>query len=285
MKLELSHSDYREIIQTVYETCGIFLDESKGYLIESRFKRLLQKYNCVTVVELARKVKYQNDKELIGEFINAITTRETHFFRDGTPFESLENKIFPELIAAKSGSPYARRLRIWSAACSSGQEIYSIAISLHKLLHNFDGWDILLLGTDISEAAITKASRGVYSKFEIERGLKNDDLEQYFTQEAAGWKVNDNIQSLVTFERRNLLNSFRELGPFDIIFCRNVAIYFDLRDKRDLFERISNALTPDGFLFVGSAESLADFGPKFVPQNHGRSVFYQPNRQCIAENQ
>jgi chemotaxis protein methyltransferase CheR len=207
-----------------------------------------------------------------------VTTRETLFFRDNSPFQALENKAVPEIIDAKAGTLYAKRLRIWSAACSSGQEPYSIAITLMEMLPNPLDWDIQILGTDLSDAALASASLGFYTEFEIGRGMRPELLDRYFTPEANGWRIKDEVRSLVSFSRRNLLEPFTMLGPFDVIFCRNVAIYFDLPVKRDLFERLAGVTTPDGCIFVGSSENLSDYGPRWSPQLHCRTVFYQPNR-------
>lgn len=275
--MSITPEEQKLISSVVLDLCGIALDESKAYLIESRFKKLFDEFDISSFSELARTVRTGHDKKLKNAFINAITTRETHFFRDTTPFEALAHKAIPELIDSKADSLFPNRIRIWSAACSSGQEVYSIAMTLHEVLPNIDDWNISILGTDISDAAVEAASRGRYSKFDIERGTSPEQLNRYFTEDGNYWKVNDELRSLVTFEKRNLLEPFTGLGPFDIIFCRNVAIYFDLPTKRDLFERLTKVLSPQGYLFVGSAESLASFGDRFKPQRHCQSVFYQPN--------
>jgi chemotaxis protein methyltransferase CheR len=187
------------------------------------------------------------------------------------------------LIDAKAGGLFPRRLRIWSAACSTGQEPYSLAMTLSDLIPDIYAWDVRILATDISDAAIRQASYGRFSKYEIERGMRPDSLNKYWEPAGDGWRAKDEIRGLVTFQRRNLLQPFSELGPFDVIFCRNVAIYFAPEARRGLFLRLAQVLTPGGYLFVGASESLSDLGPQFTPQHHCRSVFYQPTKAAVPQ--
>ncbi len=232
-----------------------------------------------------QRARVTRDRSLLTRIIDAITTNETLFFRDGSPFEALQHKALPELIDAKAKTVHARRLRIWSAACSTGQEPYSIAMVLHELIPNIANWDIHILATDISDTVLKQASRGTYSSFEIERGLQPALLQRYFTRQGNAYKVKDELRGLVSFGRQNLHESFTNTGPFDIIFCRNVVIYFNATARKDVFHRLSNALATDGYLFVGSAESLSDLGPRFTPHHHCRSVFYRPNQAARAAHE
>jgi chemotaxis protein methyltransferase CheR len=266
------------VADLVEELCGNVLDDSKGYLIESRLGSLAEALGCSNFTEFCRKAR-NGDPVLRSHIINAITTQETLFFRDGSPFEALQHKVIPELIDSKAGTMFSKRIRIWSSACSTGQEVYSIAMTLCEMIPDILKWDIKILGTDISDAAIKHASLGQYAYHEIQRGMKPGLLNKYFTEVKDGWKVNDELRSLATFQRRNLLEPFGDLGLFDIIFCRNVAIYFDAETKRGLFIRIANQLATDGYLFVGSSESLMDLGPSFMPCCHCTTIFYQPNKQ------
>ena len=245
------------VAKLVEELCGIVLDGSKGYLIESRLGSLAEAHGCKNFSDFCNRAR-GGDRVIRGEIIDAITTQETLFFRDNSPFDALQNKVVPELIDAKSGTAFSRRLRIWSAACSTGQEAYSIAMTLCELIPDIIKWDVKILGTDISDAAVKHASLGQYAHHEIQRGMKPAMLKKYFTELKTGWKVKDELRSLATFQRRNLLEPFNDLGAFDIIFCRNVAIYFDAKTKRDLFIRLTRQLVQNGYLFVGSSESLAD---------------------------
>ncbi len=154
-------------------------------------------------------------------------------------------------------------------------------MTLSELLPDIQSRDVDILATDISDSAIMQASLGRHAKHEVQRGMTSQMLSKYFQQEADGWRVKEALRSMIRFDRRNLLQPMTGLGPFDIIFCRNVAIYFNEDVKRDLFNRLSERLTPDGYLFVGSSESLANLDPRFIPQHHCRSIFYQPNRQSV----
>jgi chemotaxis protein methyltransferase CheR len=267
------------VARLVDDLCGVVLDEAKGYLIDSRLGAMAQEAGCTSFSEFCQKVRAS--RTLQNQVIDAITTQETLFFRDHSPFEALKHKAVPEMIDAKSGTPFSKRIRIWSAASSTGQEPYSIAMTLSELLPNVHSWDINILATDICDSAIMQASLGRYARHEVQRGMNPQMLSKYFQEEPGGWRVREELRYMIRFDRRNLLESFTGLGPFDIIFCRNVAIYFETDVKRDLFNRLSDRLAPDGYLFVGSSESLANLDPRFVPQHHCRSVFYQPNKQSV----
>ncbi len=166
-------------------------------------------------------------------------------------------------------------MKIWSSACSTGQEVYSIAIVLKELLPDFKKYNIKLLGTDISDAAVAQASSGKYNKFEIERGLARDKLQKFFTLNGGAWKIKDEIRAVATFKKQNLMLPFNGLGKFDIIFCRNVAIYFSMADRKKVFNKLADMLMPDGYLIIGSTESLTGVCPKFIPERHMRSVYYK----------
>jgi chemotaxis protein methyltransferase CheR len=280
--MSVTAAEIEVVAGLVFDLCGIVLDESKDYLIESRLSSLVRKTGSGDYAELARKIRHGGDKGLRTELIDSITTNETLFFRDGSPFEALRHKALPELFDAKARTAYPKRLRIWSAACSTGQEPYSIGMTLHDLLPDVHSWDISILATDISDSAIRQASAGRYSEMEMQRGLPQAALAKYFTREGTGWKVKDEIRALVTFRHFNLHESFQGLGPFDVIFCRNVAIYFSPEARAALFRGLANILSPDGYMFVGSSESLADLGPEFAPQHHCKSVFYQPAKRRAA---
>jgi chemotaxis protein methyltransferase CheR len=270
------------VADLVEELCGIILDESKGYLIESRLGSIAESHGCSSFTELCQKVRRNGDQMLRSRIIDAITTQETLFFRDASPFEALQHKVIPEIIDAASGTMFPKRLRIWSAASSTGQEVYSIAMTLCELIPDILKWDVRILGTDISDSAIKHASLGQYADHEIQRGMKPAMLRKYFTEVKNGWKIKDELRILTAFQRRNLLQPFTDVGSFDVVFCRNVAIYFDTETKRSLFNRLANQLTTNGYLFVGSSESLMDLGSKFKPCYHCRTVFYQPNKPQMA---
>jgi chemotaxis protein methyltransferase CheR len=259
----------------IYSLSGINIEASKAYLIETRLGRILESEKCASYAEFYHKIKADSSKLLEKKIIDAITTNETLFFRDTGPFELLKHKILPEVIDTRSSRSAVAPIRIWSAACSTGQEVFSIAIVLKELLGAANRYSFKLMGTDLSDAAIKQASYGIYNKFEIERGLPRDRLQKYFTSDGANWKIKDEIRSMATFQKFNLTHPFSAMGKFDIIFCRNVAIYFTLEDRKKLFNKIADALENDGFLIIGSTESLTGVCPRFVPKRHLKSIFYQ----------
>lgn len=259
----------------IYGISGIHIEASKSYLLETRLSRLLEAHNCATYSEFYHKAKSDISKGIEKQIVDAITTNETLFFRDTGPFELLKNKIIPELMDKRASKTLATPLRIWSAACSTGQEVFSIAIVLKELFGGNTQGKIKLLGTDLSDAAVKQASYGEYNKFEIERGLPQTQLQRYFMARGSNWKIKDEIRAMATFRQMNLMHPFKALGKFEIIFCRNVAIYFTLEDRKKLFNKIADTLEPDGYLIIGSTESLTGVCPRFVPKRHLKSIFYQ----------
>ncbi len=210
-----------------------------------------------------------------------MTTNETFFFRNNGPFQLLQHKILPDLIDKRTvpGKNTPIPIKIWSAACSTGQEVYSIAIVIKELLPDLDHYQIKLLGTDISSATIAKASYGTYSRFEVDRGLTKEILKTYFLNQKNEWKIRDDIRAMVQFGKRNLMKPFAGIGIFDIIFCRNVAVYFSKTDRQIFFERIARVLSPDGYLILGSTESMLGLSTCFEPKEHLRTVFYQKKQE------
>jgi chemotaxis protein methyltransferase CheR len=222
------------------------------------------------------------DRALQRRIIDAITTNETLFFRDTAPFDLLRHKIVPELIdrRARAGSA---RIRIWSAACSTGQEIYSIAMLLKELLGDPERYGVRLVGTDISDDAVSRASRGIYNEAEISRGLAEPLRDKYFVRSTQGWQIRDEIRAMASFKHLNLMEDLSPMGKFDVIFCRNVAIYFTDPDRISLFRRLERAMEPNGYLVVGSMESLATICPQFESKRHLRSVYYQVRNAVPAQ--
>ena len=258
----------------IYSICAIALDQSKTYLMEGRLGRLVEEAGCESFTGLIEKARREASRTIERRIIDAITTNETLFFRDTTPFDLLRHKIVPEVMDRRSKTG-ASRMRIWSAACSTGQEIYSIAILLKDLLGDPDRYGVRLLGTDISDSAVARASRGVYNATEIARGLPDALRDKHFARTRDGWQIRDEIRGLVSFRHQNLMADFSGLGKFDVIFCRNVAIYFSETDKIALFRRIERVLEPNGYLVIGAMESLNGLCPQYEPKRHLRSVYYQ----------
>ena len=275
---KISQDEIKLIAKYIKEVSGISLDESKAYLFETRLRNIIEETGCTSYGGLYAKARSDGTRTLEKKIIDAITTNETLFFRDSAPFELLQYKILPDLIDSRSENLIGNQaipIRIWSAACSTGQEIYSISMVIKELLPDISKYNIKLLATDISGGAISQASYGTYNKFEIERGLTRDKLQKYFNSNGDTWKIKDEIRAMVTFKKLNLLTALNNLGRFDIVFCRNVAIYFNLKDRKELFNKIAGLLEKDGYLIIGSTESLTGVCPRFEPKRHLRSIFYQ----------
>ncbi len=274
---KITPDELKIMAKYIHAICGISLDQSKAYLIETRLGGLLAETGCSSYNDLCHKAKADVSKVIERKIIDAISTNETLFFRDTSPFDVLQHKIIPDLIDLRSAksSFLPPQIRIWSAACSTGQEVYSIAIVLKELLSDLKKYNLKLLGTDISDAAIAQSSYGSYNKFEIERGLQADKLTKYFTRSGDGWKIKDEIRSMAMFRKLNLMLPFTGVGKFDIVLCRNVAIYFNLEDRKKLFEKIADVMEPDGYLLIGSSESLTAVCPRLIPKRYLRSIFYQ----------
>jgi len=276
--VKITQEEHDLFCRFIQKLSGIHLDRSKAYLLETRMASLLEQERCTCFAELYHKARQLGGDTLRQKIIDRISTNETLFFRDKRPFELLQHKIMPDLIDARrtaSSEFFPTPIRIWSAACSTGQEIYSVAIVLKELLQDLNGYRIQLLGTDLSNTAIACASRGEYNQFEIKRGLPEDKLKKYFTFNGSTWKINDEIRAMVTFKKINLMAPFDGLGSFDIVFCRNVGIYFNMADRKKLFGNISKVMEKDGYLIIGATESLNNVDPRYEPKRYLRSLFYQ----------
>lgn len=277
--IAISPQELRLFSQFITRISGVCLDDSKAYLLENRLGVMLRELDCGTFTELHTRIHRDTTRKLERRLLDLITTGETSFFRDQTPFDLLQQKILPDLIDRKTrlrGRTAPVPLRIWCAACSTGQEVYSIAMLLKELLGDTSPFDIHLLGTDISDQAVATASRGVYSRIEVERGLPGDRLARHFVaQDEATWKIQDELRAMATFRTYNLLSDLKRLGRFDVILCRNVAIYFSEKDRQGLFSRLAEVLEPEGSLLIGATESLAGCGPHYASHRHMRSVYYR----------
>ena len=273
--IKLLPEERQNVAQYIHSICAITLDHSKDYLIESRLSGLMEEIGCPSFTQLLSRARSDPNGALKRRIIDEITTNETLFFRDSSPFDLLRFKIIPEIIDRRTRSGVSVPIRVWSAACSTGQELYSIAIVLKELLGNLSGYNIRLLGTDISDQAVARASEGIFGDVEIARGLTPAARDKYFLPHARGWKIRDEIRALVSFRKLNLMEDFSSLGKFDVVFCRNVAIYFSEPDRTSLFKRIEQRMENDGYLVIGSMESLSGSSQQFDSKRHLRSVFYQ----------
>jgi chemotaxis protein methyltransferase CheR len=276
--LKITPAELKSVGKYIHDISGIHLDPSKSYLFETRLGSIAEEHGCNSYEELHLKAKREATKRIERQIIDAISTNETLFFRDTGPFQLLKNKLLPEIIdlRAPSSPRLKTNIKIWSAASSTGQELYSVAMTIRDLLGSqLNSYNFRLLGTDISDSAVKQASYGKYNKFEIERGLPKPTLQKHFTLFGDSWKVKDELRSMVNFRKLNLMLPFTGLGKHDIILCRNVAIYFTLQDRKKLFNKLADCLADDGYLIIGSTESLTGVCSRFVPKRHLRSIFYQ----------
>ncbi len=272
----VTREEYGVWTKYVYEISGIHLDQTKTYLLETRLGSLLQETGSATFTELFYKIKIDATNKLRRKVIDSITTNETSFFRDTAPFELLQHKILPELIDKRNKAALRPiPIRIWSAACSTGQEVYSTAIVIKETLGDMRNYDVRILGTDISDKVVAQASYGQFSRLEMDRGISADKTARHFVKAGDIWKIRDEIRAMATFKSINLLSPFAFPTKFDIVFCRNVAIYFTESDKIRLFRNIGKCLADDGCLIIGSTESISGLCPEYEPKRHLRSVYYQ----------
>lgn len=274
MSKKVSESELLAFSKYIEEACGIVLDGGKGYLIESRLGPLLEKNGCNTYSDLHRKAMSDATGKTRNLVVDAISTQETSFFRDSHPFELLTHKILPDHFEKEKANG-GNSLTIWSAASSTGQEIYSIAITIKRLLYDLSKHKIRLLGTDISDTALTLASAARYTKLELSRGMSADYLQRYFTKDGNVFRLNDELRALAFFQKVNLLDPKGIVGRFNIVFCRNVAIYFSKENRHILFNELANRLTPDGILFIGSTESLIGITDRFEKQEFRGKTYYR----------
>ncbi len=249
---------------------GLVLGQDKMYLVESRLLPITRKRNLPGLTELVNEIRLGKDQTLIQHVMEAMTTNESFFYRDKVPFDTLRNDVLPKLQAARQSQ---RQLRIWSAAASTGQEPYSIAMILKEMASSFQGWRIDIIGTDISKEVLEKARAGMYSQFEVQRGLPVQMLVKYFKQIGEMWQIDSSIRAMVQLKEGNLLSSFSGLGGFDIIFCRNVLIYFDQATKKDVLERMAKQMPDDGILFLGAAETVLGLTNALAPVKGLRGVY------------
>ena len=262
--------DYEYLQKLLKDRSGLLLSADKQYLIESRLLPLARKAGFSGIGELVQKLK-GGSESLIVDVVEAMTTNETFFFRDKVPFENVKDVVLPQLLKARANR---RSLRIWCAAASTGQEPYSLAMLLKENLP--PGWRAEIFATDLSLEVLEKAKSGMYTQFEVQRGLPIQMLVQHFKQVGDVWQLNPDIRAMVRFQQTNLLHDFSQFGVFDIIFCRNVLIYFDQTTKIDIFNRLQRITEPDGYLFLGAAETVIGLTDAYRAAPDLRGV-YMPN--------
>jgi chemotaxis protein methyltransferase CheR len=271
--------DYEYLQKILKDRSGLMLSADKKYLLESRLMPLARKAGVAGISELVQKMR-GGSEAMISDVVEAMTTNETFFFRDKTPFDHFKDTVIPELIKARAGK---RGLRIWCAAGSTGQEPYSLAIILKDMSAALSGWRLEIIATDLSPEVLEKSRAGLYTQFEVQRGLPIQSLVKHFTQVGTMWQLNADVRALVQFRQFNLLQDFTHLGKFDVIFCRNVLIYFDQPTKSDVFGRLAKVSEPDGYLFLGAAETVIGLTDKYRVCPNRRGV-YLPNDVRMARS-
>jgi chemotaxis protein methyltransferase CheR len=264
--------DYEYLRKLLKDRSGLDLSADKQYLIESRLLPLSRKSGLSGISELVQKMK-GGSADITTQVVEAMTTNETFFFRDKVPFDHFRDSIMPEILQARAGR---KILRIWCAAGSTGQEPYSLAMCLKEMGAALAGWRIEILATDLSQEVLEKSKAGIYSQFEVQRGLPIQMLVKYFKQVGEFWQLNADIRAMVQHRQLNLLHDFSQLGVFDVIFCRNVLIYFDQETKINIFNRLVKTNEPDGFLVLGAAETVVGLTDVFKPYPERRGL-YRPS--------
>lgn len=266
----MKSDDFEFISALLKRRSGLLLSSDKIYLLESRLTPIAHRRGLETLEDLVAEIRTKGTEDLLMEVTEAMTTNESFFFRDNKPFELLKDYVLPQLLDSKESS---KKLRIWCAAASTGQEPYSIAIILKEMEAKLSGWNIEIVGTDIAQKVLDKAETGLFSQFEVQRGLPIQMLIKYFNQVGEMWQISEEIRDMVSYRKFNLLDPFTILGTFDIIFCRNVLIYFDQQTKMEVLERMRKLLPDNGTLFLGAAETVLGITDKFKPVQGQRGLY------------
>ncbi len=279
MKYYSSATGFAMIQQLIEDKCGIALSKEKSYLLENKLSTLLPQYGLSSLEELYLKACLEENPEIIEEIIEAVAINETFWFRDKTPWQIIEDILLPDFIRQYRNS-FKDGLKIWSAACSNGQEPYSIAMCVNRFLRVNGITDvpenkIEILATDISKQALLKAAAGEYDGISISRGLEDQYKFLYFSKVGRTWRLNEEIKRRVNFGQFNLIGRDYPYKQYDIIFCRNVLIYFSGRFKKQVMEGMARALKPGGILFIGSSELFEDYGKDFSMEQYQNGIFYR----------
>lgn len=264
--------DFEYICQLVHDRTGIVLTKDKMYLVESRLAPLLRETQLNSVRKLVALLRQDRATSLHNFVIEAMVTTETSFFRDDYPFKALSRFLIPELIQKRQGK---RSLNIWCAACSSGQEPYSIAMLLREDFPGLISWNVNLLASDISTSMLARSREGCYSYYEISRGLSKTLLHKYFLAQDQCWQIKTAIRRMVEFQQLNLAETWLPMPQMDIIFLRNVLIYFDVERKQAILAKVQRVLHPQGYLFLGGGETTINLDSAFEPVQVGKAVCYQ----------
>lgn len=279
---EITPQDYDSFRRYLEEHSGIVLGENKHYLVTSRLSRLMREFGIEDFKTLMRQLVSERKSKLHEQIVDAMTTNETLWFRDNYPFEVMKQVILPELSGKR-----LPQLRIWSAACSSGQEAYSISITLQEYLSTKPGSlpaGIQIIGTDISTSMLRDANTALYDNMSLARGMSDERRQRYFIQRGEKWEIRPEIKQRVRFQEMNLLTNYAALGRFDIVFCRNVLIYFSSQLKSDILNRIAKTMNPGGYLFLGGSESPTSYSDAFELVRTPQGVVYRVKEEASNKN-
>ena len=271
--MSVSKDDFEYVSKLAFDQAALVIEPGKEYLVETRLGPLAEQAGFAS---LAGYIRHLRSETVINgvhhQAVEALTTHETFFFRDFHPFESLRRSILPRLLAQRATS---RRLTIWSAACSTGQEPYTLAMLLREHFPQLaDGWTVSILATDLVPSVLEQAKMGRYSQFEVNRGLPASYLVKYFTQRGNNWHVNEDIKRMIEFRTMNLIQPWPVMLPFDLVFLRNVMIYFNVETKKTILKKVRNCLLPHGYLFLGTAETTTNLDLEYQPVTFGKAVVY-----------
>jgi len=271
--MAISKPDFDYVSQLARTQSALVLEPGKEYLVETRLGPLAQKEGFAS---LSDYIGWMRAEKLITTLhhkaIDALTTNETLFFRDHHPFEALRQQIIPSLLEKNAAF---RKLTIWSAASSTGQEPYSLAMLLREHFPQLATWRVSILGTDLSPTVLKVAQAGEYSQLEVNRGLPASYLVKYFTQQGLKWHIKDDVRRLVEFRAMNLIQTWPMMPQFDLVLIRNVMIYFDVETKKAILKKIKTCLSPDGYLFLGSSETTMNLDSDYQPISYGKAVAYR----------
>ena len=266
----MTPAEFEYLARLLKERSGLIVAGDKTYLLESRLLPVARANGLDDLSALVARLQSNRDEGLKDQVTEAMTTNESFFFRDKTPFDTFNSTVLPHLLKTRSGQ---KSFRIWCAAASTGQEPYSLGMCLKEAKTSLAGWRHEIIGTDLSADVLRRAKLGRYSQFEVQRGLPIQLLVKYFTQTGNDWEISQDIRSMVNYKKFNLLDDFKSLGTFDVVFCRNVLIYFDPPTKRSILDRIAKQMSKDGFLFLGAAETVIGVTDSFKPIKGQRGLY------------
>lgn len=272
--MAVTDSDFLFISDLLYDRLGIRLEKEKGYLVESRLSKVAENAGLKSLAQLILLLKSVHPpEEIVNETLEAMTTNETYFFRDIVPFEALREKVIPSLIA---GNRNGKSIHIWSAACSTGQEAYSIALTLRDAFPHLSDWNIRITGTDVASKVVNRAREGVFTQTEIGRGISPSMLGKYFVRQDENWRIRDEVRKMVHFSCMNLKREWPHMPKMDVIFLRNVLIYMDNASRKSIFGRAHRLLQPGGYLFLGAAETTFNISNLFERLDWKQAGCFRP---------